>query len=155
MSELWTRVEIHYLPEFLNHWVRFGEPRHWQDRDRRRAFAFFGAGQVFGYVRWEANEYGTQLWRLFVVRAGGDIFPLHRIPGVTPGAEILLDLRGTDRVKKVLAVIDGLEELDLEPSEVSPDYWIHVRNRVLTRLPIRPYDLDQHRAYLLRQAVCA
>ena len=36
MAELWTRLEIHYLPEFLNHWVRFGEPRHWQDRDRRR-----------------------------------------------------------------------------------------------------------------------
>ena len=155
MAELWTRVEIHYLPEFLNYWGRFGEPRHWQDRDRRRAFAYFAPGQVFGYVRWEANEYGTQLWRMFVVRAGNDVFPLDRIPGVTPGGEILLDLRGTDRVKKVLAVIDGLEERDLEPSEISPEYWIYVQNRVLTRLPIRPYDLDQHRAHLLRKTVCA
>ena len=81
MPELWTRVEIHFLPEFLNYWVRFGEPRQWRDRDRRRAFAYFGAGQVFGYVRWEGNEYGTQLWRLLVVRAGSEVFPLHRIPG--------------------------------------------------------------------------
>ncbi len=155
MSELWTRVEIHYLPEFLNYWIRFGEPQQWQDRDRRRAFAFFRAGQIFGYVRWEANEYGTQLWRLLVMRAGDDLHPLDRIPGVAPGGEILLDLRGTDRVKKVLAMIDALEERDFEPSEVSPDYWIYVQNRVLTRLPIRPYDLDQHRAHLLRNAVCA
>ncbi len=90
-----------------------------------------------------------------MARAGDDAVPLDRIPGVTPGGEILLDLRGTDRVKKVLGVIDGLEERDLEPSEISPEYWIYVQNRIRTRLPIRPYDIDQHRAHLLRKTVSA
>lgn len=60
MSEHFTHVEIAFYPEFLNHWLRFGEPDQWLDLDRRRLLALFKPGRVFGYVRWRANEYGTQ-----------------------------------------------------------------------------------------------
>ena len=69
MTEHFTRVEIAFYPEHLNHWLRFGAPETQQDLDRRRSIALFRPGQVFGYVRWRANEYGTQEWRFTIVRA--------------------------------------------------------------------------------------
>lgn len=155
MAELLTRVAVHFLPEFLDHWVRFGDATHTVYLDRRRAYQYFASRQIFSYVRWEANEYGTQDWRIFVIRAGDATLPLDRIPGVTPGGELLLNLKGGDRVKKVLAAIDAVEALDLNAAEIAPDYWNYGQNRVVTRLPIRPYTADQHRAHLARQEVCA
>ena len=117
-----TRVDIHFVPDRINHWVRFGEPRDEYMLDRRRAVAFFEPGQVFGYVRWLANDHGTTLWRLYVLRAGswGDI--LIRAPGVRPGAEVLLGLAQPPNIKQALALIGGLEANGFEPSEIAPDY---------------------------------
>ena len=53
-----TLVEIVFLPDWLNHWLRFGEPDRAHDLDRRRSIALFGPGRLFGYVRWRANDYG-------------------------------------------------------------------------------------------------
>ena len=155
MAELLTRVAVHFLPEFLDHWVRFGDARQIVYLDRRRAFQYFAPGQIFAYIRWEASEFGTQDWRIFVIQAGDTAFPLDRIPGVTPGGELLLNLKGGDRVKRVLAAIDAVEALDLNPAHITPDYWIYVQNRILTRLPVRPYTAEQHRAHLLRRELCA
>lgn len=55
MSEPFTRVEIAFYPEHLNHWLRFGEPDEQQDLDRRRSLALFKPARVFGYVRWRAK----------------------------------------------------------------------------------------------------
>jgi len=150
-GELLTRVDIQFLPEFLNYWLRFGEPRLWQDRDRRRAFAYFGARQTFAYVRWEAGEYGTRHWRLLVLRAGAAAVSLHRVPGVTPGADILLDLAGAARVKRAFAVIDAVEALGIDPAEVAPAHWVYVQNRLLGGLPVRPYGPREHRAWLAQR----
>ena len=77
--------------------------------DRRRAFDYFAPGQVFGYIRWEANEYGTRDWCFYVIRASDTAFPLDRVPGVTPGGEVLLELRGNAKIKKALEAIDAIE----------------------------------------------
>lgn len=148
MAELLTRVEIHFLPEFLNYWLRFGNPSHSEDLDRRRAFDYFAPGQVFGYIRWEANEYGTKDWCFYVIRAGDTAFPLDRVPGVTPGGEVLLELRGNPKIKKALEAIDAMEAQGFDPADVSPSHFIHIHNRILIRLPIHPYGMDQHRAHL-------
>ena len=155
MAERLTRVAVHFLPEFLNDSLRFGDARQTAYLDRRRAFRYFAPGQVFAYIRWEANEYGTRDWRIFVARAGDAALPLDRIPGITPGGELLLHLKGGDRVKKVLAAIDAVEALGLDAAGIAPDYWIYLQNRILARLPIRPYTIEQHRAYLARQEACA
>ena len=155
MSDLLTRVEILFLPESINYWVRFGDPEDWRATDRRQSFAYFSPGDVFGYVRWEANEYGTQSWRIWIVQAGSDVFPLYRIPGVVPGGEILLDLRGASRVKRALEQIDRLEAEGYDPGRVSPAYYLHIHNRILTRLPIRAYPRAQHEAHLAAMRVAA
>ena len=148
MSESYTRVEIAFYPEYLNHWLRFGAPVEQHDLDRRRSLALFKPGQVFGYVRWQTNEYGTQVWRFTIVKAAEPSLMLSRIQGVNPGGEVLLLVTGNAKVKRALLQIDVLETAGFEPSDVSPAYYRHVHNRVATARPIRDYCHAQHAAHL-------
>ncbi len=148
MSEPYTRVEIAFYPEHLNWWLRFGAPQALHDLDRRRSLALFKPGQVFGYVRWQANDYGTRDWRFTIVRSAGPSLPLSRIQGVDPGGDVLLIAAGKTKVKRALLRIDGLESAGFEPAAVSPAYYRHVHNRIATARPVRAYGHDQHRAHL-------
>jgi hypothetical protein len=150
-----TRVELHFLRDRVNHWLRFGMPAAEQIIDRRRRTAEFASGQRFAYIRWQANDYGTELWRLYVLQAGqsGDI--LSTIPGITLGAEILLRLDGGKRVKQALATIAAIEQAGIDPAAVAPEYWRHLHNRIFANLPFRTYGPEQHGAWLLRQRVSA
>ena len=151
MSELLTRVDVLYLPDFVNYWLPFGNPRHWQELDRRRALAYFAPGQVFGYMRWEANEYGTRYWRFWIVRAGRGGARLLRVPGIRPGAEVLFDARGKARIKRALEAIDNLTASAFDPANVAPAYFQHLQIRVHTRLRVRPYTAAQYRAQAVRR----
>lgn len=148
MSESYTRVEIAFYPEHLNHWLRFGAPVEQHDLDRRRSLALFKPGQVFGYVRWQANEYGTQVWRSTIVKSAEPSLMSSRIQGVDPGGEVLLLATGNAKVKRALLQIDVLETAGFEPADVSPAYYRHVHNRVATARPIRDYCHAQHSAHL-------
>ncbi len=153
MSESFTRVEIVFYPEHLNHWLRFGEPDEQQDLDRRRSLALFKPDRIFGYVRWRANEYGTQDWRFTVVQSAEPSLLLSRIEGVTPGGEVLLLATGNAKVKRALLQIDALEAAGFEPADVSPAYYRHVHNRITAGQSIRPYPTAQHDAHLAAQVV--
>lgn len=155
MSEHFTRVEIVFYPEHLNHWLRFGVPDAQQDLDRRRSLAVFRPGRVFGYVRWRANEFGTQEWRFTIVRTSEPSLPLSRIPGVDPGGEVLLLAAGNTRVKRALLQIGVLEADGFDPAGVSPAYYRHVHNRITAGQPVRAYSREQHAAYSASKKVSA
>jgi len=151
MTELLTRVLLHFDAEQFNYYIRFGRSHLRDDLDRRRAYEYFVAGQVFGYVRWEANEYGTRDWRFFILRAGGAFPPLHLVPGITPGAEVLVDIHGPARVYRLFELIDALEAQGIDPSDVAPWYYIQVNARLKCGLKALPYGQDQHRAWTLEK----
>jgi len=151
MSELFVLVEIAFFPEYLNHWLRFGVPDEQHDLDRRRSLALFRPGQVFGYVRWIANEYGTQRWCFYVVQTLGVSQQIVRIDGIRPGGKILLKTAGKAKVKRALVQIDVLEVGGFDPAEVSPAYYRHVHNRITTGCPVRAYSNAQHEAHLAAQ----
>lgn len=153
MSEQFTRVEIAFYPEYLNHWLRFGVPDEEHDLDRRRSLAFFKPGQLFGYVRWQANEYGTQDWRFTIVRSGEPSRTLSHVEGVRPGGDIFLFAVGKAKVKSALVRIDALEADGFEPVDVSPAYYRHVHNRFATGQPIHAYSKAQHNAHLATRRV--
>lgn len=153
MNRELTLVEIAFYPEYLNNWLRFGVPDLDYDLDRRRALACFEPGRIFGYVRWVADEYGTQKWHFYVVRTADASQLLTRIDGVHPGGEILLETAGNVKVKQVLSLIDGLENSDFDPGEISTAYYRHIHNRVAVRQPIHPYSNAQHAAAQAAQMV--
>lgn len=126
-----TAALIVYRQKTINHRLRFGEPVMEARLDWRRKLVGFTPGSTFGYVRWRANQFGTQDWRLFVLHTARQGV-ITSIPGVLPGADILLATRGTTRTKRALSALDALEHAGNALETITPAYWRHLSNRLAT-----------------------
>lgn len=146
-----TTVELTWLEKRVEHRIRFGRPVTSKIIDRRRRVVSFAPDMVFGFVRWAANDYGTVVSRIDIVRTVAAGEPCQTLPFVRPGGEILLKIESWPKVERVLQLIDGIEALGLDPSQAAPDYWRHVHNRLIAGEAPRAYSMEQHRAYLLRR----
>ncbi|HEV7252096.1 MAG TPA: DUF2840 domain-containing protein [Mesorhizobium sp.] len=150
-----TRVELLHIKDRIERWIRFGRHAEEEILDRHRRALWFDAGQVFAFVRWASNDYGTAVSRIDILRACAPGEPLTSVPGVTPGGEVLLRIAGWPKVERALAAIDQVEALGIDPADACPDHWRHVHNRLTVGDEPRPYTPDRHRAWLLRREVTA
>jgi hypothetical protein len=153
MTTPMTEVALVFYEGRIEHWLRFGTQERERILDRRRRVIAFAPSEIFAFVRWEANDYGTVLSRLDILRACGAGKLVTTVPGVTPGGEILLGLDGWPRVKRALDAIAAIEELGINPAEVAPDWWRHLHNRIVCNISHRAYSLGQHAAWLRRREV--
>lgn len=148
-----TRVELTWREKRIEHWIRFGNIAEDQRLDRHRRIVGFAPGSVFAFVRWAANQYGTIISRVDIVRAVSAGEPYQTLPFVRPGGEILLRIHGWPKVETGLKAIDAIERLGIDAADVAPDHWRHIHNRLSVNEPFRAYALDQHRAWLKRAAI--
>ncbi len=148
MSAPLTRVDLTFIPQRVNHWLRFGQPLRESVRDRWRRIALFVPGAVLCRVLWEANEYGTTRWQLGVLQAGDTGQTLQRMSGVLPGAVRLLHVSGEPKVQQVLRLIDTIEALGFAPADAAPAYWRTVHNRLSVHQPPPIYSPERHAAHL-------
>lgn len=148
-----THVELIWLEKRIEHWIRFGRDVAEQILDRRRRILSFAPNSVFAYVRWAANDYGTVVSRIDILRAIGPGEAFSTVAYVRPGGEILLRLSGWPKVERVLQAIDAVEQLGIDPADVCPDHWRHVQNRLASGDAPRPYTSERHRAWLLRRRI--
>jgi hypothetical protein len=146
-----TRVELLHLEDRIERWIRFGRVAEEKILDRRRRALWFDAGVVFAFVRWAANDYGTAVSRIDILRACRSGEPVTSVPGVTPGGAVLLRLSSWPRVERVLQAIDQVEALGIDPVDACPDHWAHIHNRLTAGEMPRAYTPDRHRAWLLRR----
>ena len=146
-----THVELIWREKQIEHWIRFGRDVEERILDRRRRILSFPAGAVFAFVRWAANDFGTVVSRIDIVRAVGAEEPYQTLLFVRPGGEILLKISGWPFVETVLILIDAIEALGIDPADAAPDYWRHVHNRLAVADTPRRYTREQHRAWLLRR----
>ena len=148
-----THVELTWVEKKIEFWIRFGREIAEQILDRRRRVVSFAPDSVFTFVRWTSNDYGTALSRLDIVRAVGAGERCQTLPFVRPGGDILLRADGWPKVERVLQLIDAIEARDIDATDVSPDHWRHVHNRLTAGETPRAYDAQQHRAFLLRRRI--
>ena len=148
-----TEVELTWIEKKLEHWIRFG--RIAQDRilTRRTRVVGFRPGAIFAFVRWAANDYGTIISRIDVVRAVTPGEPYTTLPFVRPGGDILLKIEGWPKVQEVLAAIDAVEAAGVDPCDAAADHWRHVHNRIAAGHQPRPYTMERHRAWLKRREI--
>ena len=151
--EAFTQVELVWIEKQIEHWIRFGRERREQILDRRRRILFFPPGSVLALVRWAANEHGTVLSRLDILRAVGRGEPYQTVPFVRPGCEILLRIDGWRQVQRVLALIDAVDALGIDPADVAPDHWRHVHNRLSAGQEPNPYTPERHAAWVSRRRI--
>lgn len=148
-----THVALAYLEARFKLYLRFGEPVRTHRLDRWRSSAVFLPGALFCRVRWQANDYGTVRWQLMVMQACTPLDAAQRIPGVRPGARLLLHAEGDKAVRAALARIDAIEALGIAPAAVSPAYWRTLANRLAARLPPPEYTAERHTAWLAGRAL--
>lgn len=148
---LTTLVELTWIEKKTENWIRFGHDTYEQILDRRRRVMGFAPNSAFAFVRWAANEFGTVISRIDIVRAVGAGEPFQTLPFVRPGGDILLKIEGWPKVERVLQAIDAIEAMGVDPVDVSPDHWRHVHNRLTAGEAPRAYSAEQHQAFLLRR----
>ena len=137
-----TLVELTWREKRVEYWIRFGRQTYEQVLDRHRRVVGFAPGSVFAFIRWAANDYGTVLSRIDIVRTIERGEPFQTLPFVRPGGDILLKLESWPKVARVLEIID-----------VVPDHWRHVHHRIAAGLEPHLYTTDRHAAWLKRRSV--
>jgi Protein of unknown function (DUF2840) len=152
MSEL-THVELLWIKKRIENRIRFGRIAEHHVIDRQWRVVSFEADSIFAFVRWAANDYGTVVSRIDILRA---VMPGERyvtVPHVRPGGESLLRISGWPKVEKVLQAIDAIGALGIDPADVAPDHWQHIHNRLSVGERPRPYTQTRHRAWLRRRSL--
>jgi len=150
-----TEVELTWLEKKIENWVRFGRDVEETILDRHRRVLSFAPGNIFAFVRWASNDFGTVVSRIDIVRAVAPGEPYQTLPFVRPGGEILLRISGWLKVARVLQAIDAVEALGVDAADTAPDHWRHVHNRLAAGDEPRPYTGTQHRAWIMRRRVGA
>lgn len=148
-----TLVELTWLEKKIEYWIRFGRQAHEQILDRRRRVVGFQPNTVFAFVRWAANDYGTIISRLDILRAIAPGEAYQTVPFVRPGGEILLKVESWPKVENVLLHIDAIEALGIDACDVAPDHWRHVAHCMQAGHTPWPYTAERHRAWLKRRGI--
>ena len=148
-----TRVALAYIEARFKLYLRFGEPARTLRLDDWRRCAVFLPGAMLCRIRWQANDYGTIRWQLMVMQTTTPLDAVQRIPGVRPGARLLLHAEGDANVRAVLERIDGIEALGIAAIDVSPAYWRMLANRLAVHLPLPEYTAERHAAWLAGRAL--
>ena len=151
MSQFFTHVHLHFDRKNLNYYIRFGACVFREDFTRREAYEYFPTGKIFCYIRWEKGQFGTKKWQVMVLRAGDENTLMHSIEGIEPGAEVLLDISGRERVYRFFRALDQIERLEIDCADVAPWYWIQANARLHSALDPLVYSEKKHQVWLLEQ----
>jgi hypothetical protein len=146
-----AHVELIWMEKQIEHWIRFGRDVGEQILDRRRRILSFAPNSIFAYVRWAANDFGTVVSRIDILRAVAPGEAFSTVGYVRPGGEILLRASGWPKVERVLQSIDAVEQAGVDPADACPDHWRHIHNRLIAGNEPRPYTRERHTAWILRQ----
>jgi hypothetical protein len=138
-----TTVDTNFREDQVNDRLRFGHPVKDEYLDRQRGRLAFRPGQVFGFVWWRSNDWGTTTWAVAVLEAVRPPAEGYAVPSVVPGAQVHLWAAGRGKetpgpVERALLFLDCLENLDYDLALLDPAYYraaaLSLRFRQLPRL---------------------
>lgn len=153
MADGLTYVDLIWIEKRVQRWIRFGRAASRQIIDLHRSIVAFAPGDVFAFVRWAWNGFGTIVSRIDVLRAVHHGEPCSTVGFVRPGGDSLLRVCGWPKVERVLQAIDAIETLGIDPADVAPDHWRHIHNRLTAGAVPHAYTLERHAAWLKRQRI--
>ena len=139
-----TRVSLVHVPHQFVVSLRFGRPVRELSLDGTRRIAAFLPGARFARLRWEAGDWGPSRWQLLVLQACTLSEPMQHLPGIDPGAGVLLRAEGPREVRAVLAKIDAIAALGIDPADAAPAYWRLLGDRLAARHPLPDYTAARH-----------
>jgi hypothetical protein len=148
-----TLVDLTWRQKKIEHWIRFGRKSYEQILDRHRSVVGFAPDSIFAFVRWAANDFGTVISRIDIIRAVHRGEPFQTLPFVRPGGEILVKVESWPTVERVLQHIDAIGSIGIDPADVDPDHWRNVHHYLRAGEQPVAYTPSRHRAWLMRRRV--
>jgi hypothetical protein len=137
-----TRVILRFDENKRRHELLFGIPASFEEIcGSLERHVFFTPGQVFGLEIWEANDYGTVRWILYILKSLAPGEKGSTLAPVSPGAEILFCVRGAKKVRLAHRWLRSLTDSTRALVSIDPDYYraSHFRFK-LSRRPRDPYE---------------
>jgi hypothetical protein len=151
--DMLTYVDLIWIEKRVQRWIRFGRVASEQIIDRHRNVVALAPGDVFAFVRWASNDFGTVVSRIDILRAVRPGEGYSTVGFVRPGGESLLRVSGWPNVERVLQAIDAIEAFGVDPADVAPDHWRYVHNRLTAGAVPHAYTRERHAAWLKRQGI--
>ena len=142
-----TRIEVRLMPNRLNIWVCFGRVVHENYIGLIWRALYFAPGSIFGVVQRIENPHGTVMQQLSVLQAPDDE-AVAREPDLSQECRLLLRVAGDRKCTLVLALIDAIQDQDIDPADVCPDYWRALHWRLSTNRDPHLYTRVEHQLYL-------
>ncbi|MFG8723588.1 DUF2840 domain-containing protein [Pseudomonas aeruginosa] len=137
-----TRVALAHFSQQVRVWLRFGQPAHMLRLDWWRSVAIFLPGTVFCRVRYQIGGREPARYELVIAQAATPRDALARIPGVRPGARLLLRVAGHTAVGTVLAHLNAIEADGMSLTSMSPAYWRNLARQIQTDLTLQPDKIE-------------
>ena len=141
-----TRIDVRLIPNRLNIWVCFGQVVHEHYIGLNWRALYFAPGSIFGVVQRIENPHGTVMQQLSVLRAL-DAEAVAREPDLSP-KNPLLRVAGDRKCNLVLALINAIQDQDIDAADVCPDYWRVLHWRLSTNRDPHLYTRAEHQLYL-------
>lgn len=107
-----TKVHIHNCKE-RTYRLLSGNPESFKVIEGRE-YAIFPEGKLFIYSRWHKNEYGTDIWNIFVAKSASPGSKAIKISGILPAAQLLCFTQGKHYSSKLLKLIRKAEPYQLQ-----------------------------------------
>lgn len=151
--EMLTHLELTWLEQRIEQWLRFGPVLETHPIDRYRRRLCFAPGAVFALLRWTQTDCGATTCCIDIIRAPLPGEPRDRLPFVPTGGERLLHGTGWPLVRTVLEAIDRIERRRIDPAQIDPAYWREVAERLRAGAGIHAYLPSRHTAWRARRVM--
>ena len=142
-----THVELIWIEKRIEHWIRFGHDVAEQILDRRRRVFSFAPDSIFAFVRWEANDFGTVVSRIDILRAVAPAKATRPCRSCAPAARFFYASPAGRRSSACCKPSTPLRRRRRSCRRL-PDHWRHVHNRLTVGDEPRRYTREQHGAWL-------
>ena len=123
MTPASTRVLLLNIPSQWSSWLLFGHPEtrypiHSEESGSTAEIHTFTPDSWFGLSRQRLNDYGIVDWEMFFLRAVRPGETANVLPGVHPGAELMLYTHGKRRASQVQRYLELLTDDGLDPASL-------------------------------------
>ena len=150
-----VEVDLTWVAGRIEHRILFGHSLAERVTEPHRKTVLFPANSVFAVIRWAASDLGLTVARLEVLRGAKSAGGGTRVPFVRPAVNVLLRASGWSDVQRAIKLIDAIKAGGIDPTEVAPDYWLHVGNRLAAGLQPREYTRARHLVWQLRRRIAS
>ena len=122
MKHFLTKSLLVQIPGKLRWWSLFGEPENVTTltpggmASQAQAY-YFRPGAIWGVSRQSYNAWGLTSWEILLLRAVSPGESFSPVPGIEPGAEVLVHIRRKEQCEKFLRLLESMPDHGLRPAE--------------------------------------